>query len=502
MVLADWGNQISSALAAMSNSTIINEETINHLLKEVGNALSRADVSMSLIIKMRKNIQAQIKLDQMAAGLNKRRIIRKVVFDELIKLLDPGVTPWKPTKGKSNIIMFVGLQGAGKTTSVTKLAHFYKRKGWNTAMVCADTFRAGAFAQLQHNATKAKIPFYGSESEKDPVAAAKKGVEIFRKEGAEIIIVDTSGRHKQESELFKEMSEIETVIQPDNVIFVMDSSIGQAAYDQAMAFKTSVKVGSVIITKMDGNSKGGGAISAVAATQSPIIFIGSGEHIPDLEIFNPTSFVSKLLGLGDVNGMVEMIQDVVPPDPNAWKEMSEGNFTFRNMKQQFQQIMNMGPIEKIVQMFPGMSNMPMLQGGEGNLKLKAYMTILDSMTDDELDGKKQMNPSRMLRIARGSGRHPREVGELTEQKKMFEKMFKKGGGLSNLANMAGGGKGGQMPNPKNLQQLAGMVPPQMMKQMGGMGGIQSMLGQLKNMNMKGMGDMMKNFGGNNPFGAD
>ncbi|GAM21162.1 hypothetical protein SAMD00019534_043370 [Acytostelium subglobosum LB1] len=488
----------------MSNATIINDETIDLLLKDIGNALIRSDVNMKLVIQMRKSIKDQIKLDSMAAGLNKRRIIKKVVFDELIKLLDPGVAPWKPTRGKANVIMFVGLQGAGKTTSVTKLAHYYKRNGYNTAMVCADTFRAGAFDQLRHNATKAKIPFYGSDTERDPVAVAKKGVDIFRKEGAEIIIVDTSGRHKQEEELFKEMKEIETVVKPDNVVFVMDSSIGQAASDQATAFKNSVKVGSVIITKMDGHSKGGGAISAVAATKSPIIFIGTGEHIPDLDLFNAQSFVSKLLGMGDMTGVMNLIADVVPKDTKAFEEIAAGNFTFRNMRQQFQQIMNLGPLDKFVQMFPGMNNMPMLQGNDGNMKFKAFINILDSMTDGELDGKHPMTPTRILRIARGSGRHPREVAELVEQKKVFEKMFKNAG-MKNMMKMA---SNGGMPNQRNMQQnmqqLAGMVPPQMMKQMG-MGGLQNMLNSVKN--MKGMGDLSKLGlgglgGGNNPFGLD
>eukprot|EP01133_Synstelium_polycarpum_P010865 gene10865-12659_t len=489
MVLAELGNSISSALSAMSSATIINEDTINQLLKEVGNALSRADVSMQLIIQMRKNIIAQIKLDEMAAGLNKRKIIKDVVFAELCKLLDPGVPLWKPVKGKANVIMFVGLQGAGKTTSVTKLAHYYKRKGWSTAMVCADTFRAGALDQLRHNATKAKIPFYGSEADKDPVAVAKKGVEIFKRDGAEIIIVDTSGRHKQEEELFKEMSQIEGVVKPDNVIFVMDSSIGQAAFDQATAFKSSVKVGSVIITKMDGNSKGGGAISAVAATKSPIIFIGTGEHLNDLDLFSAKSFVSKLLGMGDMGAMMSMIQDAVPKDTTSLKEIAAGNFTFRNMREQFESIIKLGPIDKFMQMIPGMNNMPQLQGNEGNLKLKSYINILDSMTK--------------------SGRPLREVHELMEQKKVFEKMFstKQGGGITNMAaKMA---KGGAMSNPQNMQQLASMMPPQLMKQMGS-GGLQSMMNAMKNMkggfDLSKLGDLGKQLGGggasNNPFGLD
>jgi signal recognition particle subunit SRP54 len=176
-------------------------------------------------------------------------------------------------------------------------------------LVCADTFRAGAFDQLKQNATKAKIPFYGSYTERDPVVVAEAGVEQFRAEKYEIIIVDTSGRHKQQAALFEEMQEVARVVAPDDIIFTMDSSIGQAARDQAQAFKSSVPVGSVIITKLDGHARGGGALSAVAATQSPIIFIGTGEHIDDFETFNAKSFVSRLLGMGDISGLLTMVRD-------------------------------------------------------------------------------------------------------------------------------------------------------------------------------------------------
>nr|GMD19665.1 signal recognition particle 54 kDa protein 2 [Ipomoea batatas] len=193
--------------------------------------------------------------------------------------------------------MFVGLQGSGKTTTCTKYAYYHQRKGWKPALVCADTFRAGAFDQLKQNATKAKIPFYGSYTESDPVKIAVEGVERFKKENCDLIIVDTSGRHKQEAALFEEMRQVSEATKPDLVIFVMDSSIGQAAFDQAQAFKQSVAVGAVIVTKMDGHAKGGGALSAVAATKSPVIFIGTGEHMDEFEVFDVKPFVSRLLGL-------------------------------------------------------------------------------------------------------------------------------------------------------------------------------------------------------------
>ncbi len=186
--------------------------------------------------------------------------------------------PYEPKRGKTNIIMMVGLQGSGKTTTCSKVAYHYKNEGWRVGMICADTFRAGAFDQLKQNASKIKVPFYGSYYETDPVVIAEDGVSAFKSEGMEIIIVDTSGRHKQESDLFDEMKQVENAIKPDNVIFVMDSSIGQGCYAQAEAFKKAVNVCSVVITKMDGHSKGGGALSAVAATKSHINFLGTGEH--------------------------------------------------------------------------------------------------------------------------------------------------------------------------------------------------------------------------------
>lgn len=181
----------------------------------------------------------------------------------------------------------------GKTTSIAKFANFYQRKGWKVAMVCADTFRAGAFDQLKQNATKLRVPFYGSYTEADPVAIAEDGVDQFVSEGYEVIIVDTSGRHKQEGALFEEMQEISAAVNPSNTVFVMDATQGQAVYDQALGFREAVDVGSVIVTKLDGHAKGGGALSAVAATQSPIIFLGSGEKFDDFDMFNAKSFVSK-----------------------------------------------------------------------------------------------------------------------------------------------------------------------------------------------------------------
>ena len=185
------------------------------MIKEICAALLEADVNVRLVGNLRKSIKASVNFKELAPGVNKKRLIQKSVFDELVKLVDPHAEPFKPKKGKPNVIMFVGLQGAGKTTTCTKLARHYQSRGFKACLVCADTFRAGAFDQLKQNATKAKIPYYGSLTQTDPAVVAREGVEKFKKERFEIIIVDTSGRHRQEDALFQEMFDIQNAVKRD-----------------------------------------------------------------------------------------------------------------------------------------------------------------------------------------------------------------------------------------------------------------------------------------------
>uniref|UniRef100_A0A8C5KVY2 Signal recognition particle subunit SRP54 n=1 Tax=Jaculus jaculus TaxID=51337 RepID=A0A8C5KVY2_JACJA len=348
----------------------------------------------------------------MPSGLNKRKMIQHALFKELVKLVDPGT----PTKGKQNMVMFVGLQGSGKTTS---------------------------FDQLKQNATKARIPFYGSYTEMDPVIIASEGVDKFKIENFEIIIVDTSGRHKQEDSLFEEMLHVANAIQPDNIVYVMDASIGQACEVQAKAFKDKVDVASVIVAKLDGHAKGG----AVAATKSPIIFIGTGEHTDDFEPFKTQPFISKLLGMGDIEGLID-------------------KFTLRDMYEQFQNIMKMGPFGQILGMIPGFGTDFMSKGNEQEsmARLKKLMTIMDSMNDQELDS---------IDVARGSGVSTGDMGGI---KGLF-----KGGDMSKNVSQS------QM--AKLNQQMAKMMNPRVFHHMGGMGGLQSMMRQFQQGaagNMKGM----------------
>lgn len=504
MVLADLGRKITSALRSLSNATVINEEVLNSMLKEICAALLEADVNIKLVKKLRENVRQVIDFDEMASGLNKRRMIQSSVYKELIKLVDPGVKAHQPLKGKANVIMFVGLQGSGKTTTCTKLAYHYLKKNWKACLVCADTFRAGAYDQLKQNATKARIPFYGSYTEVDPVVIAQDGVEMFKKEGFEVIIVDTSGRHKQEESLFEEMLQVSNAIQPDNIIFVMDATIGQACESQARAFKEKVDVGSVIITKLDGHAKGGGALSAVAATNSPVIFIGTGEHIDDLEPFKTKPFVSKLLGMGDIEGLIDKVNELKLDDNEELMEkIKHGQFTLRDMYEQFQNIMKMGPFSQIMGMIPGFSQDFLSKGSEQEsmARLKRLMTIMDSMNDGELDNRDgaklfSKQTGRITRVAQGAGVTEKEVKDLISQYTKFAAVVKKMGGIKGLF------KGGDITKNVNQtqmmklnQQMAKMMDPRVLHQMGGMNGLQNMMRQLQQGATGGLSNLMGGLGG-------
>eukprot|EP00607_Mallomonas_marina_P007836 CAMPEP_0182418038 /NCGR_PEP_ID=MMETSP1167-20130531/2498_1 /TAXON_ID=2988 /ORGANISM="Mallomonas Sp, Strain CCMP3275" /LENGTH=506 /DNA_ID=CAMNT_0024592003 /DNA_START=76 /DNA_END=1593 /DNA_ORIENTATION=- len=497
MVLAELGHRLTTALRRLQSTTVVDDEVVASIQQDICRALLEADVNVKIVGKLRNNIKARLNLEEQAAGTNRQKLVQRVVMEELVSMLSPAAKPYEMKKGKPNVVMFVGLQGAGKTTTIGKFANYYQRKGWRTAMVCADTFRAGAFDQLKQNATKLRVPFYGSYTEADPVRIAEEGVAQFRKEKFEVIIVDTSGRHRQEEALFDEMQEIQSAVQPDNIVFVMDATQGQAVFDQATAFKEAVQVGSVVITKLDGHAKGGGALSAVAATGSPIIFLGSGEHFDDLDPFNAQSFVSRLLGLGDVRGLMEEIKNVVDSEDQADMErkFGKGIFTLRDMYEQFQTVMKLGPLSKVMGMIPGMPSWMSQQtagggggGGDGgNDRIKVFMCIMDSMTNAELDGKVDFSPSRLLRIARGSGTHPEYVQVLLKCHKQFEGVVKK---MGKSGLMTGGEKmmnQRMQRNPQGvMQQLSRAMDPRMLAQMGGAGNVMNMMKEMSKMDMNQM----------------
>ncbi|CAD6572522.1 MAG: Signal recognition particle [Alectoria sarmentosa] len=487
MVLQDLGRRINAAVSDLTRSQNLDEKAFDGMIKEICAALLEADVNVKLVGTLRKSIKATVNFKDLPPAVNKKRLIQKAVFDELVKLVDPHAEPFKPKKGKANVIMFVGLQGSGKTTTCTKLARHYQTRGFKSCLVCADTFRAGAFDQLKQNATKAKIPYFGSLTSTDPAQVASEGVAKFKKERFEIIIVDTSGRHRQEKDLFDEMTQIQRAITPDQTIMVLDATIGQQAEAQSKAFKDTADYGAIIITKTDGHASGGGAISAVAATHTPIVFIGTGEHMLDLERFSPQPFVSKLLGMGDMQGLVEHVQALKLDQKDTMKHLAEGVFTIRDLRDQLQNIMKMGPLSKMAGMIPGLGQM---MGGmddeDGSMKMKRMIYVCDSMNNKELDSDGKIfveQPARMTRVARGSGTSVREVEELLSQQKVMAGMAKKMGGVSKNMQKAQG----QMGGGNRQQQMAAMQKRMQSLGQGGMGGGGG--------GMPDMGSLMKMMGG-------
>lgn len=506
MVLSELGQKITNSFRKLNAAPIIDDDLLDEVLKEIASALLQADVNVRYVSQLRANVKKRVLMESDAGGLNKRKLIQKSVVEELVSLVSTDKKPYKLEKGKANVVMFVGLQGSGKTTTCTKYAHYYNRKGWKTALVCCDTFRAGAFDQLKQNAAKVRIPFYGDYNEADPVKIAEEGVALFRKEKYDLIIVDTSGRHKQETALFEEMKQVEDVVQPDDIVFIMDSHIGQACYEQSKAFRECVSIGSVIVTKLDGHAKGGGALSAVAATGAPIIFLGTGEHFDEFNAFDAQSFVSRLLGMGDLKGLFQSITEAMPLDkqPELLKKISKGKFSLRDLYEQFQNLQKMGPMSQVMQMIPGMSQMlPQGAEKEGAKRIKRFMVMMDSLTDDELDCEVQMNDSRKYRAARGSGASLAEVTQLLEEYKRMEKMVGKMG-KSGLF-----GKGGDMTqlgrNPAQvMQKMQSAMDPRMLQQMGGAQGMMKMMKEFGKMEGGpggmggGLGSMMEGMGGMDP----
>jgi len=291
-------------------------------------------------------------------------------------------------------------------------------------LICADTYRPGAFAQLQQLATRINIPMYGDLKAKDPVKVVREGLKQFNDK--DLIIVDTAGRHKEEKDLIKEMKDLEKSIKPDEVILVIDGTIGQQALIQAKAFHEATPIGAIIVTKLDGSSRGGGALSAVAATSAPIKFIGTGEKIEDVEPFIPSRFVGRLLGMGDLETLLEKVHDaeIKVPQKKA-KEILSGKFTLTDMYDQFEAVKGMGPFRKVLKMLPGMSyDVPEEMLNTAENRLEKWRVIIQSMTPEEKENPKIISSSRGRRVARGSGTSEKDVKELLKQYVMMRKMLR------------------------------------------------------------------------------
>ncbi|MCX8153443.1 MAG: signal recognition particle protein Srp54 [Candidatus Bathyarchaeota archaeon] len=424
MALDRLGASLYEALKKVFKSSVVDEATVKELVRDIQRALLQADVNVQLVLGISQRIEDRALKEKVPPGISRREHVIKVVYEELTRFVGDKSAPMKMEPGKKRIIMLVGIQGSGKTTAAAKLARYFQKRGLKPALICADTYRPGAYAQLQQLASRINVPVYGDTKTKDPVKVVFEGLKQFSDK--DLIIVDTAGRHKEEQELIKEMKTLETKIKPDEVMLVIDGTIGQQALIQAKAFHEATPIGSIIVTKLDGSARGGGALSAVAATGAPIKFIGTGEKTEDIEPFVPSRFIGRLLGMGDLETLLEKVREaeIKVPEKKA-KAILGGKFTLTDMYEQFEAMKSMGPFRKILSMLPGMSyNLPedMLNMAED--RLEKWRVIIQSMRPEEKENPKLLNASRVRRIARGSGTSEKDVKELLKQYVMMRKMLK------------------------------------------------------------------------------
>ena len=403
------------------------EEAVNEFIRDLQKELIKSDVELKLVSEISSRIKQRALSEKPPIGVSRKNWFITIVYEELLRLLGGEKKPVvKPSK-KPWIILLVGLQGSGKTTTAGKLAYFYKLEGYRVGLVSADTYRPAAYEQLKQLGEKIGVPVYGEPGGQDAVDIARKGVEYFVQRGFDIVIVDTAGRHHKEEALLEEMREIYKLINPNEIMLVLDATIGQQAYSIAKKFNESTPIGSIVVTKLDGTAKGGGALSAVAATGARIKFIGVGEKIEDLEVFKPQRFISRILGLGDVESLVESVRKMqLEFTEEDAKKIIEGKLNMRLVYKQLVSLRKLGPLRKVLQMIPGFEyKLPMeIDSKELEKRLDKWIAIINSMTYEELDNPEIIDKSRMKRIAYGAGVSIDEVRELIKQYEAMKKLVK------------------------------------------------------------------------------
>ncbi len=424
MVLEKLGSSLKSTLSKIAKSMFIDEKLINELIKDIQRSLLQADVNVKLVFDLTNKIKERIKKESVK-GLTKKEQLISIVYEELVNFLGKEACRIE-IKEKPFKIMLVGLFGSGKTTTAGKLARFFTKRGHKVALVGLDIHRPAAMEQIEQIAKQANVPVFLNKVEKDPIKIWKQYKDSYKK--YDILIIDTAGRDALSKDLIKEIEKVNKEIEPNENLLVISADIGQAAQKQAQQFHDSCHIRGVIATKMDGTAKAGGALSACAVTDAPIKFIGVGEKIEDLELFNPPGFVGRLLGMGDLEALLEKAKEAITEEEaeDLGKRLLKGDFTLIDLYEQMEAMSKMGPLSKIAEMIPGFSQLKlpkeMLHVQEG--KLKKWKYIMNSCTKEELEDPEIIDSSRIERIAKGSGTSTGSVRELIKQYRQSKKMVK------------------------------------------------------------------------------
>ena len=425
MVLDKLSSSLKSTLKKIAGAVFVDEKLINELIKDIQRALLQADVNVKLVFELTKKIKDRALKEETPGGLTKKEHLINIVYEELVNFLgkeghkiEPAQKPFK--------IMLVGLFGSGKTTTAGKLAKFFTKRGFSVALVGLDIHRPAAMDQIEQVAKQANVPVFLDKKEKDPIKIWNEFSDEYKK--YDVLIIDTAGRDALSKDLIEELEKVNNEIKPNENLLIISADIGQAAQPQAEQFHKSCHITGVVATKMDGTAKAGGALSACAVTEAPIKFIGVGEKLDDLESFNPQGFVGRLLGMGDLEALLEKAKGAISEEEaeDLGKRFLKGEYNLIDLYEQMSAMKKMGSIGKLMEMIPGFSQIKLpkdaLQVQEG--KLEKWKHCMSSMTKEELEDPEIITSERIDRIAKGSGVSVSEVRGLIKQYRQSKKLVK------------------------------------------------------------------------------
>lgn len=457
--------RLQKAMEKLRKKPKVTEADLRETMREIRLALLEADVNFAVVKDFVKKVREKATGAEVLKGLNPAQQIVKIVNEELTQMMGETATPLAKAPHIPTVIMMVGLQGAGKTTTAGKLAKKLKdEENARPLMIAADVYRPAAITQLQQVAATIDVPVFEEGTEVDPVQIVKDGMAQAAANHNDYVLIDTAGRLQIDEKLMDELAQIKALTNPNEILLVVDAMTGQNAVNTAEGFNDKLDITGVVLTKLDGDTRGGAAMSIRAVTGKPIKFVGEGEKMEDLDVFHPDRMASRILGMGDMLSLIEKAQKNFDEEQAqaTMEKMRENTFDYNDFLAQMDQLTNMGPMENLLKMIPGMANNPALQNVNLDPKQFAHIkAIILSMTPAERENPDLVNPSRRRRLAAGAGRPIVEVNRMIKQFNQMRKMMKQvtNGNFSGLQNMMGG----QMPGGKMGQMAMNQMARQMKK---------------------------------------
>ncbi len=426
-MLENLSDKLQSALGKLTGKGKVTEKDIDAAMREVRLALLEADVNFKVVRKFIKDIKERALGSEVMESLTPGQQIIKIVNEELTKLMGESEAKINFSSKPPTVVLMAGLQGAGKTTTTGKLANNMKKLNKRPLLVACDVYRPAAIKQLEVVGSQVGVPVFTMGDKVDPVDIAKAGVEHAKKNGNDVVLIDTAGRLHIDENLMDEIKNISSAVEPDEILLVLDAMTGQDAVNVAESFNNILSITGVILTKLDGDARGGAALSIRAVTDKPIKFVGVGEKLDQLEPFHPDRMASRILGMGDVLSLIEKAQQNI--DLKQAKELEDKirsqSFSFDDFLNQLEQMKNLGPLDELIKMIPGMNSKALKGINVDNKDIDRIQAIIQSMTMEERENPDVLNSSRKTRIAKGSGSTIQDVNKLIKQFKESKKMMKK-----------------------------------------------------------------------------